>query len=213
MTAQFGARYIASAVSFSIAAHAVLDAYATVIASAARRPDAVVVGCFGDPGMDGLREISGVPVVGFAESGILAATARPGRFLIATVGLVWRDRLAGMARQHGIEDRLVGTLAIDQLAADPARAAQEIDERAEELKADRVVIGGTGLIPVIPKIAARLKVELLDPHRVAIRDAIAQAQSHAPGRTPQIDGIATQFNGLSPALQQMLGSGVARSHA
>jgi len=211
VTSQFGARYISSLVSFSIAAHAVLDAYANVLVSGAPKPDAVIVGCFGDPGMDGLREIAKVPVVGFAESGMLAATARPGRFLIATVGLAWRDMLAGMARQRGIADRLAGIVAIDQWAADPAAAAAEIDRAADEFGAARVVIGGTGLIPVMPEIAARLKVELIDPHRTAIREAIEEANKHTPVREPSAGG-ATQFNGLSPALQQMLGNGIARSH-
>lgn len=202
VTADFGAGYIASRASFAIAGHAVLDAYALAV-SAAPRPDAVIVGCFGDPGIDGLREIAGVPVFGFAESGMLAGSAEAGGFIIATVGEVWRELLTDLARQRGLADRLAGVVAIDRWVADGHAAAGEIADAARRMQAARVVIGGTGLIPLLPGIARHLDLPVIDPHRAAVRDAIAEATaSRPPAAAPT--PVATQFRGLSPALERLL---------
>jgi len=49
----------------AIAAHGVLDAFASATADGTRF-DAVVVACFGDPGIDALKELTSVPVLSFA---------------------------------------------------------------------------------------------------------------------------------------------------
>lgn len=206
VTAPFGAHYISSAASFSIAAHAVLDAYANAVAERGK-PDAVIIGCFGDPGIDGLREITDVPVLGFAESGIQAATGQAGRFVIATIGAAWRDMLEGLARQRGVADRLAGVITIDQWARDAEGAAKAIEAGARELGAERIVIGGTGLIPMLPGIAERIALPVIDPHRQAVRDAIARARQ-ASAATPARSAAAPS-RGLSPALASILDNRVA----
>jgi NAD(P)-dependent dehydrogenase (short-subunit alcohol dehydrogenase family) len=75
VTARFGASYISSEASYAIAAHALLDAWAAHRA-AGGRCDAVLVGCFGDPGVAALREIAGVPVIGLAEASLREAAAQ-----------------------------------------------------------------------------------------------------------------------------------------
>ena len=66
-TARFGAPYIACEASYAVAAHAALDVWAHEIAQPQTAPDAVLIGCFGDPGLMALRESSPVPVTGLAE--------------------------------------------------------------------------------------------------------------------------------------------------
>ena len=53
-TGRFGARYIASRAAAAVAAYAVLDIYARE----GRNADAVVIACFGDPGLFALRELA-----------------------------------------------------------------------------------------------------------------------------------------------------------
>jgi len=84
VTARFGAPYIASEATYAVAQHAVLDAWATAHAHG-ERPDAVLIGCFGDPGLFAMRDGAGVPVGGLAEAAFTAA-ARHGRFAIVTGG-------------------------------------------------------------------------------------------------------------------------------
>src|SRR5215510_9978502 len=83
-TARFGARYIASRSAYAIAGHAVLDTYA----EHRREADAVIIACFGDPGLLALREIAPVPVIGMAEASCRLAASR-GRFAIVTGGAAW----------------------------------------------------------------------------------------------------------------------------
>jgi Asp/Glu/hydantoin racemase len=71
-TGRFGARYITSEASFAIASHAAIDAWA----EQAEGCEAVLLACFGDPGLFALRELSSVPVVGLAESAMQAASEK-----------------------------------------------------------------------------------------------------------------------------------------
>ena len=64
-TARFGAPYISDEAGYAVAAHAALDAWAHALATGPA-PDAVLIGCFGDPGLLALRESSPVPVTGLA---------------------------------------------------------------------------------------------------------------------------------------------------
>ena len=59
-TARFGAPYISDEAGYAVAAHAALDAWAHALATGPA-PDAVLIGCFGDPGLLALRESSPMP--------------------------------------------------------------------------------------------------------------------------------------------------------
>ena len=87
-TARFGAPYIACEASYAVAAHAALDVWAHEIAQPQTAPDAMLIGCFGDPGLMALRESSPVPVTSLAEASFIEA-ARHGRFAIVTGGERW----------------------------------------------------------------------------------------------------------------------------
>ena len=71
VTAAFGAPYIADERSYCIAGHAVLDAWERAQAAAPPQGYAgVLVGCFGDPGLEALRSTTPVPVRGLAEASL-----------------------------------------------------------------------------------------------------------------------------------------------
>lgn len=202
VTAPFGARYISSRSSVTIAAHAVLDAFAAAIADGTQF-DAVVVACFGDPGIDALNEIAGVPVVGFADGGLIAAAALPGRFAIATIGEAWRDMLTELALRRGLADRLAGVILIEDGGRAPDVAGPRIAAAAKALGVSRVIIGGTGLIPVLDAIAAVAGVEVVDPHRSTLHQIVGALESGRPA--PKLASHpATPFVGLSPALERLL---------
>lgn len=99
VTARFGAPYVACEASYAVAQHAVLDAWAAALAHG-DRPDAVLIGCFGDPGLFALRSGAGVPVSGLAEAAF-AAAARHGRFAVVTGGAAWAPMLERLAQALG----------------------------------------------------------------------------------------------------------------
>lgn len=160
VTADFGFSYISTRVAVSIAAHAVLDAAARAIAEGAA-PDAILLACFGDPGREALAEMTRLPVVGFAEAGLLAAVDLPGTSLVATNGTVWCEMLSELVLKLGIGDRIAGIRSIEDVADEPTAVAAFLAGEAEALGAERIVLGGAGLIPSLPEVAELSPVPIL----------------------------------------------------
>ena len=117
VTGAFGPRYIASRVGYAIAGHAAVDA----LANDRGRKDAVVLACFGDPGLAALKEIAKVPVVGMAEASILQACALGGRFSIVTGGERWKSMLEEFVASQGLSARLASVRTVAPTGADIAR--------------------------------------------------------------------------------------------
>ena len=70
-TASFGANYIACEASHAIAAHACIQTWAEHLEANTAPLDGVLIGCFGDPGLFALREMSGCPVTGLADKALM----------------------------------------------------------------------------------------------------------------------------------------------
>ena len=117
VTGAFGPRYIASRVGYAIAGHAAVDAFA----NDRGRKDAVVLACFGDPGLAALKEIAKVPVVGMADASILQACAMGNRFSIVTGGERWKSMLEEFVASHGLASRLASVRTVAPTGADIAR--------------------------------------------------------------------------------------------
>jgi Asp/Glu/hydantoin racemase len=139
-TAPFGADYIASESTYVVAAHAVIDAWHQHVLEHGR-PRAVLVACFGDPGVWALREIAGVPVMGLAEAAMREADAL-GPFGIVTGGHAWGPMLERLARglQLGGPQHLRWVRTVDasggQLASDPEAGANALRDACMQLADD-----------------------------------------------------------------------------
>ena len=191
VSARFGAPYIACEASYAVAAHATLDAWAAALAAPVPAPDAVLIGCFGDPGLLALRESSAAPVTGLAEAAFLAA-ARHGRFAIVTGGARWRPMLQRLAQMLGQGPALAGIHTVAptgaELAQDPlaARAllARACRQAAREFKAQAVIVGGAGLAGMAAAIQPQVPVPLIDSVLAGTRWALhgAVCDPQAAGR-------------------------------
>jgi len=181
ITAPFGAAYIASEASYVVAAHAALEACRRHC-DARGRPDAIIVGCFGDPGVFSLREALSVPVVGLAEAAMREA-ARRGRYAIVTGGAAWKPILVRLARALELAEHLAAVTIVAptgaELAADPGHAVAALGQACREAASgvDAVVLGGAALAGMGDEIAAsmtpRLEVPLIDSVDAAARAALA----------------------------------------
>jgi allantoin racemase len=111
--------------------------------------DGVIVGCFGDPGVDAARELVAMPVVGPGEAAMLLAASLGHRFAIVTVLDSIVQPLRRLAWSVGVLDKLASVRAVGipvlELYADlDATAARivEVGRRAlEEDGADTVILG------------------------------------------------------------------------
>jgi allantoin racemase len=213
-TARLGASYISDEVSFAIAGHALLDAYAFDAAQPDQQsPDAVLIGCFGDPGLLALSQLCDVPVLGLAQASMQAAhqvtlqtEGDGGRYAVITGGQAWVPMLHRLAAQWGLDDVLASIRAVDktgaQLAAHPDAAVRELADLCEQLLATdgavhTVLLGGAALGGLAQPVQDALLergirgVRLMDSVAVSLQMAIAQAKAHAAQRGV---GTATQSN-------------------
>lgn len=202
VTAPFGLSYLFTRVAVSIAAHAALDAAARE-AERGYAADAVVVGCFGDPGRGALAEMLGVPVVGFAEAGLLHAASLPGRSIVAVHGAIWCEMLSELVLALGISHKIAGIVSIEGHDTTASSLADYVTRQALVHGVERVILGGAGLIGVIPDVVAAAGIPVVDPHRIALRQAHNLAQARLRAVPSQPGGSA---RGLSPALARLAGA-------
>ncbi len=208
VTAAFGPKVVASRAGYAIAGHAALDA----LANDKRPRDAVVLACFGDPGLAALKEASAVPVVGMAEASILRAAALGRRFSIVTGGSRWKPMLEEFVGSQGLGSQLASVRTVAPTGVDIARrpkAALALLARscAACVKdgADVVILGGAGLAGLAEELADRVDVPLLDSLACAVATAEALAARKRGRRTdtaatlPPVGSV-----GLSPALARLL---------
>ncbi len=209
VTGRFGAAYVASRAAYAVAAHAALDAWAETPGPF----DAVVLACFGDPGLDALRELSAVPVVGMAEASIHAACQLGGRFGIVTGGERWGPMLREFVAVRGLSDRLACVHTVAPTGADIARdpdgslaVLATACAHAVDNGADTVILGGAGLAGLAGRLSHRVPVPLIDGVAAAVGQAEALARlGTAKSRTgsfalpPPVDSV-----GLSSGLAARL---------
>lgn len=230
-TARLGASYISDEVSFAIAGHALLDAYAFDRAQPERQPpDAVVIGCFGDPGLLALRQLCDAPVLGLAQASLQAAHAS-GRYAVITGGQAWVPMLHRLVAQLGLDDQLASLQAVDktgaQLAADPQAAVYELADLCEHVLAKErtlqtILLGGAALGGLAQPIQALLRergirhVQIMDSVARSLQIALAQARAFAAQRAASHEADASPAQAamrvpmptvnLSPELHWLLGS-------
>jgi Asp/Glu/hydantoin racemase len=205
-TGRFGARYIASRAAAAIAGHAALDA----LAEHGEGCDAVILACFGDPGLPALRELSPVPVVGMAEASCHLACTLGRRFSIVTGGARWGPMLEEFVASLGLADRFAGVRTVAptgaEIAQDPdgtlALLVAQCSSCADEDGADVVILGGAGLAGLARTLAPLVDVPVLCSVEVAVQAAIVVARMSPKkpkdgtfGRTQPVE-----TSGLSPEL-------------
>ncbi len=212
LTATLGASYIANETSYAIAGHAALDAWARHVASGGGA-DALLLGCFGDPGVWALREATGLPVIGLAEAAMRRA-ARHGRFAIVTGGAAWVPMLHRLAASLGLADSLLAVHAVApsgaQLAADPTAALALLREACQSAApgVDALILGGAGLAGFASPLASALSIPLIDSASAGVEWLLDEALDDI--RCAPAPGAAPDWQGLAPALQRWLGSAAPR---
>lgn len=157
VTAAFGAAYVTTEAAYAVAGHAALDA----LERHAEGCDAVLLACFGDPGLFALREVARVPVLGMAEAS-MAEAAKRGRFSIVTGGAAWKPMLERLAAALGFGDRLAGVNALPLPGPELANNLRLVEEAIAQEKADSVIIGGAALAGVAARLQPKVAVPLID---------------------------------------------------
>ena len=171
-TATFGHPVIASRAAYAVAAHAALEAYA----NAGGGFDAVILGCFGDPGLEALRETASEPVHGLAEASFREADALGAPFAILTFGRAWIGMLEERVLLARVGAPFLGVFAGEGTGLDAARDAEAVVARLQGLADEAVRVGARTLIlggGALAGFGARLRSEarLVDGVEAAMRAA------------------------------------------
>jgi allantoin racemase len=181
VTARFGAPYIACEASYAVAGHALLDAWATDQCDAStHQPDAVLIACFGDPGLWALRESSAAPVTGLAEASFLQASHHGG-FAVVTGGAAWKPMLRRLALGLGLHHQLVDIHTVApsgaELAQDPQAAIQLLAQTcklaAQHPEVKSIVLGGAGLAGMAAAVQPHVPVPVIDSVLAGTRHALS----------------------------------------
>jgi Asp/Glu/hydantoin racemase len=204
-TGRFGARYIASRAASAVAGHAALDSYAEHGAGAA----AVLIACYGDPGLDALRELAPVPVLGLADASAEAALRLGRRFGVVTGGAAWKPILEEFFAARGFAGRLAGVRTVAPTGGDIARdpegsialLAAACRDAATEDGAEVVVLGGAGLAGLASAVAKQVPVPVLCSVEEGLRASFAAMGQPGRGAPP----APVETIGLSPGLAALLG--------
>jgi allantoin racemase len=209
-TGRFGARYITSRAAAAIAGHAVLDTYARE----GKGADAVIIACFGDPGLFALRELAPVPVVGMAEASCHLASTLGRKFSIVTGGHRWGPMLEEFVAAIGLATNLASVRTIETLGADIAAKpeaaleslAQACREAVKDDGAEVVILGGLGLAGLAERIHAEVAVPIIDNVVASVRVAEAAATLGVAKAKSGSFAAATpvKTTGLAPTLAALL---------
>jgi allantoin racemase len=132
------------------------------------RPDAVVVACFGDPGLDEARDLVDVPVLGIAQAAMHAAALIAGGFSVVTSMSSTVPRGWELAKAY-TPNQCLGVHACDipvlRIDSDPETLGPIGDRCEAALAADRsgaIVLGCAAMAKYADPLTRRLGVPVID---------------------------------------------------
>jgi allantoin racemase len=142
--------------------------------------DAVVVACFGDPGVDALRLLVRVPVIGIGAASFMQAACISQHFAIVTPVAGTPARYAAVTAAMGLTRQFVGTYqtplsVVDFESDDPAVLETLVFHAEQAVKdgADCLLFGCAGIADQIRDIEERVGVTCIASAAAGVSQAIA----------------------------------------
>ncbi len=143
--------------------------------------DAVVIACFGDPGLDAARELTTAPVLGIAEAAFHAASFVATGFSVVTTmtrTCVIAERLVqryGFERScRGIHGTEIPVLALEVCSDDTVAQIEAAARRAlQQDRSGAIVLGCGGMAALCQTLQQRLGVPVIDGVTAAVKLAEA----------------------------------------
>ena len=142
---------------------------------------ALIVGCFGDPGVEAARELAAIPIIGPCEASLAASIPLGHQASIITVLHNVIYSLRRVARVAGLESRLASVRAVEVSVLDLAKERSRVVETfvregnkaLEEDGADVLIPGcmSMAFLGVAEEVQKELGVPVLNPAAVALKTA------------------------------------------
>jgi allantoin racemase len=145
--------------------------------------DAVVIGCFYDPGLREARELVKIPVIGVCEASLhVASMLVAGKFSILVGRRKWIPKMRDNVRSYGFESRIASwrilNLTVPEMRDfEKTRSAilREAKQAIEEDLAECIVLGCTGMLGQAKEVQEELGVPVLDPVLMGLKVAELRA--------------------------------------
>lgn len=174
LTAPFGPPALATEADVAVAARAV-----EAMVRDAPGHDVAIIAAFGDPGLDTVREMSAMPVLGIGEEGMRTAAEGGRRFAVVTLGPAMREAIERKAAGLRLDWAMTGICFVEagvlDIAADPAAFHDTLvwtARVAAERGAEAILFGGAPFAGIAGGIADRVPVPVVDGVTAALDAAL-----------------------------------------
>ena len=129
ITAPFGPKLIITKDDSIVATSAILQ----ILDNYKEHYDGIIIGSFGDTGIDAVRKKTSKPVVGIARSAYGVAEVLGGLFAVVTFTPSMTPSLMESIEQYGLHNNLAALLAVDQHYENPNTVQQDLHRHLFEL--------------------------------------------------------------------------------
>lgn len=140
--------------------------------------DAVVIGCFDDPGLHGARERVSIPVLGLGETSMTTALLLGNKFAVVSTGKNSGAFYERKAMELGLTKRLACSSGIDIAVlklTEKAKVKQLLLEEArkaiDNFGAEVIVLGCGGMMGFSEELSKILNVPVVDPLLITVKMA------------------------------------------
>ena len=146
------------------------DLFQTICQAEQKHYDAVVIGCFGDPGLRGARELVKIPIVGPGEACMHVASTLGHKFSIVASDKKAISILEDLVYVYGLEKKLASIRLVDftpiRMIEEPQKlqvaAFHEARKAVEEDNAEVIILGCTCQSGFMEELMAELGVPVID---------------------------------------------------
>lgn len=141
--------------------------------------DGFVLACWGDPGIDGVREITSKPVVGIAEASMYAANAIAPRWSVVTTLGRTHHMVEAIIKKTGLSDRCASIRCVDlpvlACESNPHLVIEGLERMSRVALADdgaeAIILGCAGMGGLDQQLCQVLGVPFVDPVAAGVRFA------------------------------------------
>ena len=132
--------------------------------------DAYIIACYGDPGLQGAREVTTKPVLGIGEASLYTASMLAARFSVVTVIPRIKTMIEEMVAGYGFANKCVSVRTtpyyVLDIERDPDGAMQALRDEArramEEDMAEAILLGCAGFASFADSLEEELGIPVLD---------------------------------------------------
>lgn len=132
--------------------------------------DGILLACFGDPGLYGLKETNTCPVIGIAESSLSIALLLGYKFAILGALQKTIPMMTSMVQQYGLSQRMAGVFALGipvlDIESKPALVIEKLLKAGKKAVAEGsevLILGCAGMTGYSDIVEHELNVTVIDP--------------------------------------------------